>query len=97
MTSDDPAAAVDVKRSAAAPAKRSSTRRGGGPAHADGAGQALGGFVGPALKGEGGWRIVRLEIACCAGDATAMRLFRVADRCVHGPGPGPAFASLPRR
>jgi uncharacterized repeat protein (TIGR03943 family) len=29
----------------------------------------LTGFVAPAPKKEGGWRIVRLKIACCAGDA----------------------------
>ncbi|MBD2894615.1 hypothetical protein amrb99_35410 [Actinomadura sp. RB99] len=41
----------------------------GDPATFQGVPVRLTGFVAPALKGEGGWRIVRLKIACCAGDA----------------------------
>ncbi|GAA4309401.1 hypothetical protein GCM10023178_74330 [Actinomadura luteofluorescens] len=29
----------------------------------------LTGFVSPPAKGERGWRVTRLKVACCAGDA----------------------------
>ncbi|TDD83802.1 TIGR03943 family protein [Actinomadura darangshiensis] len=41
----------------------------GDPASLQGVPVRLTGFVAPGVKGEGGWRIVRLKIACCAGDA----------------------------
>ncbi|MFI0369056.1 TIGR03943 family putative permease subunit [Actinomadura sp. 1N219] len=41
----------------------------GGPARFQGVPVRLTGFVSPAANGERGWRLIRLKMACCAGDA----------------------------
>ncbi|MEU8118413.1 TIGR03943 family protein [Spirillospora sp. NPDC049024] len=41
----------------------------GDPASFAGVPVRLTGFVSPPAKGERGWRLVRLKVACCAGDA----------------------------
>ncbi|MFG2086921.1 MULTISPECIES: TIGR03943 family putative permease subunit [unclassified Spirillospora] len=41
----------------------------GDPASFQGVPVRLTGFVTPAAKGQGGWQITRMKIACCAGDA----------------------------
>ncbi|NYD48696.1 putative repeat protein (TIGR03943 family) [Actinomadura luteofluorescens] len=41
----------------------------GDPASFEGVPVRLTGFVSPPAKGERGWRVTRLKVACCAGDA----------------------------
>ncbi|MEV0660360.1 TIGR03943 family putative permease subunit [Actinomadura luteofluorescens] len=43
----------------------------GDPASFEGVPVRLTGFVTPPAKGERGWRVTRLKVACCAGDAIA--------------------------